>query len=420
MCFRSIWSSVNPPLRPPPPRKGLRSPAGSFLLLFALANAGAVIAYTPFLSLLLPAKVGVLAGSDRIAWLGAATLFGAIAASIGNILFGWASDLVGTRRIWSALGLILTIASFSLLHQAQSKPEIVGAVVLYQLCLNMLLAPLFAWAADVVPDGRKGVLGGLIAAGQPLGALAGVIATLPLLGREWMQLGVVAAMVVLLIAPLLLSAPKLPPLAPAIPPEGKPALRRDFALAWTARLLMQVAGNVMFAFLLYYFLSLPTPVEQSNVARLSAASLTLAFPLALLAGRLSDRLGPRKPFLVAAATLAAIGLGAMAAAPYTNAAIAGYVLFSSAAAIFASLHTGYSMQLLPSARWRGRDMGVLNLTNTLPAIAAPALTMLLVPQHGFSLLLGLLSGLALIAAACVALIRTDNQGEAVPARPTAA
>lgn len=405
---------MNPPLRPHRPRKGLLSPGRSFLLLFALANAGAVIAYTPFLSLLLPAKVGVLAGADRIAWLGAATLFGAIAASIGNILFGWASDLVGTRRQWTAVGLVLTLASFVLLHEAQSRLEIVGAVVLYQLCLNMLLAPLFAWAADVVPDGRKGVLGGLIAAGQPLGALAGVAATLPFLGQEWMQLGVVGAMVAVLVAPLLLIPPKLPPLAVAPPPEGKPALRRDFALAWTARLLMQVAGNVMFAFLLYYFLSLPAPVQQSSVARLSAASLALAFPLALLAGRLSDRLGPRRPFLVAAATLAAIGLGVMATAQDTFAAIAGYVLFSAAAAIFASLHTGYSMQLLPSARWRGRDMGLLNLTNTLPAIAAPALTMLLVPQHGFSLLLGLLSGLALVAAACVASIRTDNQREAVP------
>jgi len=390
-----------------PPDQG-----GRFLLLFALANAGGVIAYTPLLTLLLPAKVALLAGEDRIVWLGAATLFGAIAASVGNIAFGWASDVIGTRKRWAAAGLLFTLASYAAIDRASDKTSVVAAILLFQLAVNMLLAPLFAWAADTVPDSRKGLLGGLIAAGQPLGALAGVVATMPLLASESLRLGTVCLLTGILVLPLLLAAPPRAVLSDPLPPLPKARMRVDFALAWSARLLMQTSGNVLFAFLLYYFFSLPQAPSQPDVARLSAASLTLAFPLALLAGRLSDRLGPRRPFLAAAAAFAALGLGVMATSQHTFAAMAGYVLFSSAAAVFASLHTGYSMQLLPSAKWRGRDMGLLNLTNTLPAVVAPLLTIALVPHHGFAVLLEVLSLLAILASISILLIRNDRQAPA--------
>src|SRR3712207_238689 len=96
--------SVNPRLRP----AGRVAERGDrFLLLSALANAGGVVAYAPLLTLLLPAKIALLAGEARIEWLGAATLAGALAASVGNIAFGWASDVVGTRRQWASAGLCL-------------------------------------------------------------------------------------------------------------------------------------------------------------------------------------------------------------------------------------------------------------------------------------------------------------------------
>lgn len=384
-------------------------PGGRFLLLFALANAGGVIAYAPFLTLLLPDKVAILAGEERIGWLGAATLFGAIAASLGNIAFGWASDLWGSRRGWASAGLVFTVASYALLGQASSRTEIVAAIIIYQLSLNMLLAPLSAWAADVVPDSRKGVLGGLIAAGQPLGALAGILATLPMLDREWMRLATICLLVTLFVLPLLMAGRQGPPRSDDLPKKRSSRPKLDFTLAWMARLLMQTAGSVLFAFMLYYFFSLPQPPTQSDVARMSAAALILSFPVALLIGRLSDRIGPRRPFLVAAVAVAAAGLALMAAAGGPGEAIVGYMIFSSAAAVFASLHTGYSMQLLPSARRRGRDMGVLNLTNTFPGIIAPLLAIWLVPDHGFKMLLQVLCGFALAAGICILLIRHDSQ-----------
>ena len=382
-----------------------------FLLLFALANAGGVVAYAPLLTLLLPAKIALLAGDARIEWLGAATLAGALAASVGNIAFGWASDVVGTRRQWAAAGLCLTLASYVLLHWATTAVTIVASVVAYQLALNMLLSPIVAWAADVVPDRRKGILGGLFGFGPPIGALAGVVATLPGLAEDWMRLAAVCALVLVLTAPLLLFTVAHSPEAPAAQPvkqPRRPTARADFALLWSARLLVQIAGSVMFGFLFYYFQSLADAPSAAGVARLAALALLLAFPIGLAVGRLSDRLGRRKPFLAAAAAAAAAGLAVMASGNAFAPAAAGYVLFGCAIGVFLALHSAYAMQLLPSPARRGRDMGVINLANTFPAIIAPALAIWLVPGRGFEPLLGLLAMLMLLAGLCILLVRSDN------------
>jgi MFS family permease len=382
-----------------------------FLLLFALANAGGVVAYVPLLTLLLPARVAALAGGAQIEWLAAATLAGAFAASVGNIVFGWASDRVGSRRLWAAAGLCLTVASYASLSGVGTLPELVLAVVLYQLVLNMLLAPLAAWAADVVPDDRKGLLGGWLAAGPLLGALASIIVTLPAGACFELRLAAVCLLVLVLTGPLLLwrAAKGNLPGAPVQIIRERRVRGLDLLLLWCARLLVQIAGSVLFGFLLYYFQSLPDEPPEASIAQLSALALLIALPVSLLCGRLSDRLGRRKRFLVGAALMAAAGLSVMAATTQVAASAAGYVIFMSALSMFLSLHAGYAMQLLPSAQHRGRDLGILNLTNTIPAVIAPVLAVWLVPGRGFGSLLALLAGFMLLAACCILFVRSDAQ-----------
>lgn len=382
-----------------------------FLLLFALANAGGVVAYVPLLTLLLPARVAVLAGGAQIEWLAAATLAGAIAASVANIVFGWASDRVGSRRLWAAAGLCLTVASYALLSGVGTLPELVLAVVLYQLVLNMLLAPLAAWAADVVPDDRKGLLGGWLAAGPLLGSLATIVVTLPAGAAFQLRLTAVCLLVLGLTGPLLLwrGAKGNAPGAPMEIATERRVRGFDLLLLWCARLLVQIAGSVLFGFLLYYFQSLPDEPGEASIAQLSALALLIALPVSLLCGTLSDGLGRRKRFLVGAALAASAGLSIMATATQAVGSAVGYVIFMCALSTFLSLHGGYAMQLLPSARHRGRDLGILNLTNTIPAVIAPVLAVWLVPGRGFGSLLTLLAGFMLLAACCILLVRHDAQ-----------
>ena len=358
-----------------------------FLLVLALAHAGGVVAYLPLLSLLLPIKIGVLAGEARIGVFTATVSAGALAASASNVLFGSLSDRAveqgGGRRRVMAAGALATAVSFAGVATATSAPAIILAIVLFQVAVNALLAPLFAIMADEVPDAQKGLLGGLLALANPFASAVSAV----LLAQVWAEgprLAIVAVVMAMAIAPLFLVAAR-PVALPASSAEAPP--RRDLLVAWGARLLVQVAGNVLSLYLLYYFESVAPGTATTKLAPRIGHLLTLAYalplPAALLVGRFSDRIGRRKPFLLAAAGVAAAGLLGMAVAADWRGAAAAFILYAVGSSVFLTLHAGFAMQLLPDPAHRGRDLGLLNLTNTLPALAGPALTWWLATPQDF-------------------------------------
>ena len=121
-----------------------------------------------------------MAGPDSVRWLAYITFCGAVAASVGNILFGMASDRTRMRRPWIAAGLgAVRRAASGDDARAEHPIVLLVLVVLWQLALNMMLGPLSAWAADSVPASQLGRLGGLLAFAPAMGALAGVWSRCP-------------------------------------------------------------------------------------------------------------------------------------------------------------------------------------------------------------------------------------------------
>ena len=99
----------------------------------------------------------------------------------------------------------------------------------------------------------------------------------------------------------------------------------------------------------------------------------------------------------------------MAAADARLPATIGYVLFGCGLSVFLPLQATFTMQLLPRPDRHGRDLGVLNLANTLPSVIATLLTAGLVPRYGFAALLWTLAALAILGAGCVLMVRSDRQ-----------
>jgi len=374
------------------------------MYLYALAVSGGAVAYMPFLTLLLPLRVSAMTQTEVLTTLAMAAFVGAISASLSNILFGWASDVTRRRRVWILSGLLLSSALLVAMPYARDANTLIVLIVCWQFGLNMMLAPLAAWAGDTIPDVQKGMLGGLLALAPALGALSGAIVTTEIFAGFAQREALVALLVLCMVAPVLFVGKPVP--MPhlmdsnakdsgqdeADPKPANPAIRM-----WLARLLVQIAEASLFAFLLLWFRSLDPRFGENDAASIFAVVLGLSVFIALGVGTWSDRSARPIMPLVLTASLAAIGLVIMAWAPDMITAISGYVAFGLASSIFLALHSSQTLRVLPRPHTRGRDLGIFNLTNTVPSLIMPWLTMALVPAYGFDALFALLAGLAFTA-----------------------
>ncbi|WP_341208178.1 MFS transporter [uncultured Sphingomonas sp.] len=376
------------------------APTYRLLAAFSLAHAGAVIGYLPFLSLLLPLKIDRLAGEARIGWLTVAVVLGAGVASGANILFGWLSDRHyargGGRRGWIAGGLVALAISYAGIASAAQPATLIVAVLAFQLAVNAVLAPMMAIMADEIPDDQRGLAGGLLAIGPPAaGAVSALLVADPN-GTDAGRLALIVGLTIAAILPLLVIRRPPIPAAPALP-SAAPAHR--LWVASLSRLLVQLAGGALSLYLLYYFQSIASSVPPATLAARVGTLLTISYilplPVAVFAGRLSDQADRRTPFLVGAAIAATLGLLAMATLAHPLGAAIGFLVYSVAAAVFLALHQAFAVRILPDRRHRGRDLGVINLSNTVPSLLGPLLTWTLAKPGDFTILLLVLAGLTL-------------------------
>ena len=383
----------------------------AYLGWHGLAWAGATMAYQPFLSFLLPLRVVAIGGRPDPILLSAAVLLGGVTAGLANLAWGIVGDRVaahgGGRRALILIGLAGTLCSYVMLALASSPSALLAALFCFQVVLNLMLSALVATAADEVPAHDKGLLGGVLCIGAPAGAVASVIATLPGISVEdglfWIGL-----MVPILILPYALQ--RRYPLqrgsaqvaTATIPPDQA----QTFALLWLVRLMLQTASKAVFFFLVFYFAETVGEVHPAAIAKFTLVAALIAAPAALLLGRMSDRYNRHHGILLAMIAAMAGGLVIMAVQSFWVLAVTGYLVFACSAAICLALHSGYTMLHLPAGLESGKGLGLLNLTNTLPAVAVAALGTAIVPQHGYRMLCWILA-VAVALAGGALMLRKD-------------
>lgn len=390
-------------------RQAIAEPQSArFMWLYALAWAGGAVAYVPFLSILLPAKVLQLAGDEAVSWLASIAFVGAIFASIGNIAFAWASDLTKRRTVWVILGLVLSSVLVIMSQHAQTLGTLIIVIAAWQLALNMMLGPLAAWAGDCVPDAQKGGLGGMLAFAPAMAAATATLITWPQLANNQQQLSLIAIITVLCVLPVIVFGRPVPQPALMRPkaeagPEVKPQDQfwNPVSKMWLARLLVQVSEAALFTFLLVWLQSINPEFGKNDSARVLTMVLLTVIPVAILLGKMADRKGRAiRPLRITAAT-AALGLLLMAFANTIEFAIFGYFVFGVSGGVFLAIHSAQTLRVLPRPQTRGRDLGLFNLTNTVPLLVMPGITLALVPQFGF---FGLFIALGCLAAVSAALL----------------
>ncbi len=369
-----------------------------FLWLYPIAYAGAFIAFLPLLSIALPLRAEAVGGADKIVLLSIALIVGVAVASVANVFAGMASDWTrtrfGTRMPWLWIGLVGTWIGYATIARATGATMLIVGIALFQLGFNALFAPLGALLPDKVPDRLKGRIAALANLALPAGSLASALIGLPIFTGDTARIVVPGALATLLILPLLIAGPRRladPIEAAAAPPDAHREKARRwsaFRSLWLAKFLVQLAGSVMTGYFLFYLKDglryasrFPGQTAQFGYAEIIAVATVLTAIVSLGIGRWSDRIGRRKPFLLGAIALMLGGLALLIAQGGWITVTVGYAAFAAGLGGFLTIDTALVAQILPSGRHRGRDLGIMNAANTLPAMIGPVAA--LSTLHGF-------------------------------------
>ena len=375
----------------------------SFIAAFTLAQIGAYVSFMPLFQVLLPLKAEGIDSANKAVVLSQVAILGSITASIANLLAGAISDRTtsrfGRRRPWMVVGALSTVASYFLIMMAQSTVQLMAGIVCFQLAFNVLFSALLAVLPDRVPDDQKGRVAAFLSLGHPIGAMAGVILVGGMLISEASRYLAIGLVLLVAIAPfaLALNDPPLP--SGERPPFNwrdflkgfwiDPRAHPDFALAWVSRFMVLVAITLTQCYMLFYLQDalhysnlFPGHRAEQGMALLTTVATCANVACGMLGGMLSDRLKRRKLFAAGAALVLAAAMIVFSTVPSWPFVVAGFVIFGCAVGCYYAVDIALVSQVLPSQKDAGKDLGVINLANTLPQAMAPILAMwVLGPAH---------------------------------------
>jgi MFS family permease len=385
--------------------------SAGWVVRFSLAWVGLYAGLFGPLQVLLPQQVEALAPQGKEAALALVLGAGAACSLVANPLFGALSDRTrsrfGRRRPWIMLGFAGGAVAIALLAAAPAVPFVVAGWCAVQTLLNAPFAALSAAVPDEVPAGQRGtaagylglafvvgiglgtglaVLAGAVTTGYLLCAIAAVAFSLPyvLLGRHTSQVPETAWRWGEFLRGFWIN----------------PVRHRDFGWGFLTRFLVNLGNAVV---LLYLFLFLSDVVGLADPAS-SVLVLTAIYSVAMLAavvvaGTLSDRLARRRVFVTGGAVVMAGAAVLIAVWPTWPGAVAGAVALGAGFGAYSSVDFALLTQVLPAARDRGKDLGVLNIASSLPQVIAPVIAAPIVTVLGGYTALYLLAAAVEVAGA---------------------
>ena len=335
-----------------------------------------------------PGKEGILA---------LVTGAGAAVSLVANPLFGTFSDRTvsrfGRRVPWVFIGALLGTIGLLGLTVAPSVAAMTLLWCLVQLGCNGALAAITAAVPDQVPIRQRGSIGGLASMGTVVGILFGaaigaVVAGNFALGYILCAVSLVAGMVPYLFFAndQTLHPSQRPPFTWAAFARGfwiSPRRYPDFGWAWITRFLVNVGNHLVTLYLLFFLrdaVGFKNP--EFGVLILTGIYAVLTLITAIIGGRWTDKVGRRKPFVIGSSIIIAISALILAFWPTWIGAVVGSAVLGIGYGAYLAVDFALLTQVLPSAGSRGKDLGVINVANSLPQVIAPVIAYPLVSMFG--------------------------------------
>jgi MFS family permease len=368
----------------------------TWILTFSLAVTGMFVGWYGPLQILLAKQADAFSGGNKEGVLALVTGIGALFSLLANPVWGALSDRTisrfGRRLPWIAAGTAAGVGGLAILALARDIPMMIIGWSLVQIALNAPFAALTAAIADQVPVAQRGLAGGYFGVAQTIGGAAG--ATLAVMGGSITGGYLACAGFVLLsVVPyLLIRRDRVLPAAlrPAWSWRAffagfwiSPALHPDFAWAWLTRFLINLGNAMALLYLLFYLkeeVGLANP--EGGVLILTAINATTLLITVMVAGVWSDRIGNRRAFVTGSGIIMALAGFLLAAWPSWIGVMVAALILGVGFGAFTSVDFALMTQVLPSELDRGKDLGVINIANSLPQVLAPAIAAPIVAHGG--------------------------------------
>jgi MFS family permease len=393
----------------------------TFVSLYTLAYMGTVLVLLAPLLVTLALKVNSLVGIGQAPQsLGLVTGIGGLLALFGNPVFGRMSDRtsspLGMRRPWMVTGLVGGSLGVLIVASAPNIAVVLVGWCIAQLSFNALLAAMIAVLPDQVPGGQRGLVSGVLGVCLPLASVCGTFVVQLFTGNELAMFGLPCAIggfFILLFAFTL----KDRRLAPADKPPWSirqfastfyvnPRSSPDFAWAFASRFLLVLAYAFLTTYQAYYLLNKIGSREAEVPHQIFLGTLTQASAViaaSLIGGRLSDRTGRRKIFVVTAASVYGLAMFIIAVATTFSGFLVGMAVGGIGFGLYTAVDLALVTDVLPDPDNVAKDLGVFNIAGALPFTIAPAIApAILAIGHGsYSLLYGAAGVSAIIGATAI-------------------
>jgi MFS family permease len=396
-----------------------------FIILYAVSYTGGSLLFLAPLLVSLALKVNDLVGIDAAPRnLALVTGVGSLLSIVANPLFGRLSDRTtskrGMRRPWMVTGVAVGASGTLLVALAPDIATVLVGWCVCQVFFNATLAAQAAVLPDQVPSQQRGLVSGLIGLSVPVASVVGTYLVQAFDYSTVLMFTVPCAVGGLAV---LLFTWRLPDrrLAPADKPPWSlrelpgtfyvsPRRNPDFAWAFLSRFLLVMAYAFLVTYQAYYLIAQVGSSEDAVPRQVYLGTVTQSIALvavAPVAGRLSDRLGRRKVFVMSAAVVYAVALFVIAGASTMSGYLVGMAIGGLGFGMYMAVDLALVVDILADPLTAAKDLGVLNIAGALPFALAPALSpIVLSTGHGsYAVLYAVAGACALAGAAAVAPIR---------------
>jgi MFS family permease len=378
----------------------LRPVSWRFIGLYALGYTGAWLALLTPVLVSIALRLRALSATSAPRDLALVLSIGAIFAIVGNPVFGHLSDRTrsrfGRRRPWLVGGMLCGSAALLIIARAETVMMVLVGWCLAQLAFNAVLAAMVAILPDHVPEEQRGTVSGVVAVCLPIGQALGTVVVSGVADSTLLTFLLPAALGSAAVCVLAAALPDSPlELATTRRPRFGESLRSfwidprvypDFAWACLSRFLLAMGGAFITTYQPYYLienLGFGVAEVAGRVSHAVVIQTGLMILFGLLSGRLSDLVQRRKVFVFTGGVLYALGLWLIASANGYDAFVAGMATVGAGYGLYfgtdLALVTGV-LRSRPQAS--AKDLGLLNIANTLPQSITPMLGAWLLPGAG--------------------------------------